>query len=55
MIRKLKLPGPLPGWQPGSTSTTAALLAESWTEEDERILEELGKDRKRETRRELPV
>jgi hypothetical protein len=55
MIRPRKrLPGPPPGWQPGRPSTTAGMLADSWTEEDDRILEEIYRDRKRETRRELP-
>jgi hypothetical protein len=43
---KKKLPGPPPGWQPGTASTTAGLLADSWTAEDDRILEEITKDRK---------
>ena len=49
-----KLPGPPPGWRPGQPSMTAGLLADSWTEEDDRILEEIYRDRKRETRREIP-
>lgn len=49
-----KLPGPPPGWQPGSRRTAAGMLADSWTEEDDRILEEIYRDRKRETRREVP-
>jgi hypothetical protein len=49
-----KLPGPPPGWQPGSIRTAAGMLADSWTEEDDRILEEIYRDRKRETRREVP-
>ncbi len=49
-----KLPGPPPGWQPGSRRTAAGMLADSWTEEDDRILEEIHRDRKRESRREVP-
>ncbi len=49
-----KLPGPPPGWQPGSKRTAAGMLADSWTEEDDRILEEIYRDRKLETRREVP-
>ena len=52
--RKKGLPGPPPGWQPGSTHTVAGRLADSWTDEDDRILQEIYEDRKRETRRELP-
>ena len=55
MIRpKKRLPGPPPGWQAGRPSTTAGILADSWTEEDDRILEEIYRDRKRETRRDIP-
>lgn len=49
-----KLPGPPPGWQPGSGRTAAGMLADSWTEEDDRIQEEIYRDRKRDTRREVP-
>jgi hypothetical protein len=50
---KKRLPGPPPGWKPGQPSKTAGLLAESWTEEDDRILEEIHRDRKRERPAEL--
>ena len=49
-----KLPGPPPGWQPGSKRAAAGMLADSWTEEDDRILKEIYRDRRRETRREVP-
>jgi hypothetical protein len=49
-----KLPGPPPGWRPGQQSKSAGLMANSWTEEDDRILEEIYQDRKRDTRREIP-
>ncbi len=51
---KKRLPGPPPGWQPGNTQTTAGMLADSCSEEDDRILEEISQDRKRETRQEIP-
>jgi len=54
IIPKKRLPGPPPGWQPGSKKTAAGMLADSWTEEDDRILEEIDRDRKRETRRAVP-
>lgn len=54
MNPRKKLPGPPPGWQPGATSSTAGLLADSWTDEDDRVLQEIYMDRKRETRREVP-
>jgi hypothetical protein len=44
---KKKLPGPPPGWQPGRPSATAGALADWWTEEDDRILDEIYQDRKR--------
>lgn len=54
MLRpKKRLPGPPPGWQPGRPSTTAGALADSSTEDDDRILEEIYRDRKREGRREI--
>ena len=40
------LPGPPPGWRPGGASATAGLLAETWTEEDDRMLEQIHEDRK---------
>ncbi len=54
MNPKKRLPGPPPGWQAGSRKTTAGMLADSWTDEDDRILDEINRDRKRETRREVP-
>lgn len=51
---KKKLPGPPPGWRPDSPKSTAGLLADLCTEEDDRILEEIYQDRKREARREIP-
>ena len=41
-----KLPGPPPGWMPGGISSAAGLLAEEWTDEDDRILEAIQRDRK---------
>ena len=36
-----RLPGPPPGWQPGSKRTAAGMMADSWTQENDRILEEI--------------
>jgi hypothetical protein len=49
-----KLPGPPPGWKPGAASSTAGMLAEEWTEEDDRILEQIQAERKSAKWRELP-
>ena len=49
-----KLPGPPSGWRPGGSSTAAGLLAEEWTEEDDRILEQIHAERKAAKWRELP-
>jgi hypothetical protein len=49
-----KLPGPPPGWKPGQASKTAGMLADSWTEADDLILEEIYQDRKLKRRREIP-
>ena len=51
---KKRLPGPPPGWNPDQVSSTAGALADSWTSDDDRILEEIYQDRKRETRRGVP-
>ena len=48
-----KLPGPPPGWKPG-VSSAAGLLAEEWTDEDDRILEQIQAERKAAKWRELP-
>ena len=53
ILRTKQLPGPPLGWQPGSTETAAGMLAETWTPEDDRILEEIYEERKRSTFREL--
>jgi hypothetical protein len=42
-----RLPGPPPGRRPEGNRTAAGRLADSWTEEDDRILEEIHQDRKR--------
>jgi hypothetical protein len=49
-----KLPGPPPGWRPGAPSQVAGVLADEWTEEDDRILEQIQADRKAAKWRELP-
>ena len=49
-----KLPGPPPGWRPGGSPTAAGLLAEEWTEEDDRAFEQIQADRKAAKWRELP-
>jgi hypothetical protein len=49
-----KLPGPPPGWRPDGAATAAGLLAEEWTEEDDRLLDQIQAERKSAKRRELP-
>jgi hypothetical protein len=49
-----KLPGPPPGWRPGVPSKVAGVLADEWTEEDDRIFEQIQVDRKAAKWRELP-
>ena len=53
VLRAKQLPGLPPGWRPGSTETAAGMLADSWTDEDDRILEEIYQQRKRSTLREV--
>lgn len=54
MSPKKTLPGPPSGWRPGSTETAAGMMAEHWTEEDDRILETIERDRHRPSTRDLP-
>jgi hypothetical protein len=51
---KKRPPGPPPGWRPGGTETAAGMMAEHWTEEDDRILDAIERDRHRPSTRELP-
>jgi hypothetical protein len=51
VLRVSKLPGPPPKWTPGCTITAGGMLADQWTEEDDRLLEEIYQDRKRDRRR----
>jgi hypothetical protein len=52
-LRAKQLPGPPPGWSPGCTETAGGMMAEWWTEEDDRILDEIYQERKRSTRPEI--
>jgi hypothetical protein len=45
VLRTKSLPGPPPGWRPGQTKTAADMMAEHWTEEDDRIMEVIYQDR----------
>jgi hypothetical protein len=54
VLRVKQLPGPPPGWKPGSAETAAGMMADHWTEEDDRILKTIEQDRKRPSRREMP-
>lgn len=53
ILRTRDLPGPPPGWRPGGTQTAAGMMADHWTEEDDRLLERIQQDRKRDRRPEL--
>ena len=54
VVRVKQLPGPPPAWKPGSMETAAGMMASCWTEEDDRILEAIYQDRRRDSRREIP-
>jgi hypothetical protein len=54
IVRSKALPGPPPGWQAGGTHSAAGMMAEHWTEEDDRILEEIERARHRPSTREMP-
>jgi hypothetical protein len=45
------LPGPPPKWQPGKT--VGGCLADAWTDEDDRILAEIERERQAATFREV--
>jgi hypothetical protein len=49
-----ELPGPPIDWKSSDTSATAGLLAEEWTEEDDRLLGQIYVDRKTAKWRALP-
>lgn len=49
-----QLPGPPPGWREGGGKSTAGLLADCCSEEDDRVLEQIHADRKQERRRGIP-
>jgi len=54
ILRARDLPGPPPGWQPGSRESAAGMMASLWNEEDDRILEEIHQNRKMDSRRGIP-
>ena len=45
IVRAKGLPGPPPGWTPGSSETAAGMMASCWTENDDRILKEIDQRR----------
>ena len=55
VLRLKQPPGPPPGWKPDCTETAAGMMADCWSEEDDRILEEIYQDRRRDSRRETAV
>ncbi len=58
IVPKKRPPGPPTGWRPGGAETAAGMMAEHWTNEDDRILEAIERDRHRpstrDSRSELP-
>ena len=50
VLRAKKSPGPPPGCRADGTETAAGMLANSWTEDDDRVLEEIQQRRKRSKR-----
>jgi hypothetical protein len=47
------LPGPPPGWQADSKQSAAGMMADDWSEADDKILAEIHQGRKQDTRPEL--
>jgi hypothetical protein len=54
ILRLKQLPGPPPGWTAGVGETAAGAMASTWSAEDDRILEEIHRERGKDGRRELP-
>jgi hypothetical protein len=54
ILRLKKLPGPPSGWSADGTETAAGMLAATWTEDDDRVLEEIRQRRKRGNARKVP-
>jgi hypothetical protein len=54
VVRSKALPGPPPGWQPDGTETAAGMMSEFWTEQDDRILDEIQREHHRPSTREIP-
>jgi hypothetical protein len=55
VVRSKTPPGPPPLWCPGGTGTAAGMMAEHWTEDDDRILDEIERERQRPSTREVPA
>jgi hypothetical protein len=53
-LRARQLPGPAPGSYPGCKETAGGMLADFWTDEDDRILEEIYRERHNGSRPEIP-
>ena len=54
LVTVAAIPAPPPGWQAEHPVSVGGILADFWTEEDDRIFEEIHQDRKRSRTRELP-
>ncbi len=52
-VRVIGLKKKPPGWRPGEAETAAGMMAGHWTEEDDRILDAMERDRHRPSTREL--
>jgi hypothetical protein len=48
------LPAPPPGWRADQSETAGGMLADSWNDEDDRILQEIHSQRGDDTRPEVP-
>lgn len=48
------LPPPPPGWTENGSVSVGGILADAWTEEDDKIFEEIQKARKGSRTREIP-
>jgi hypothetical protein len=53
VVRPKQPPGPPPGWKPDNAETAAGMLAHTWSDEDDRILAEIYRDRQQSSRPEI--
>jgi hypothetical protein len=54
ILRAKELPGPPPGWRAEGGDSAAGMMAAYWTEDDDRIMDEIYRQRSLPSHREIP-